>query len=62
MRLLLNHATTSLMIPLHPAGTRPDRTMVPWDPSRPYQGTGWRTISARGKGSAWEIKQAAVAG
>lgn len=56
----VHHATTSLMIPLHPAGTRPDRTTVPWDPKRPYQGMGWRTVSARGRGSAWEIKQAAV--
>jgi hypothetical protein len=53
----VHHATTSLMIPLYPAGTRPDRTMVPWNASKPYQGMGWRTVSARGKGSAWEIQQ-----
>ena len=56
----VHHAATSLMIPLFPAGTRPDRTMVPWDASRPYQGMGWRTVSARGKGSAWEIQQPGV--
>jgi 3',5'-cyclic AMP phosphodiesterase CpdA len=58
----VHHATTSLMIPLLPAGTRADRTMVPWDAKRPYDGMGWRTVSARGKGSAWEIKQAPVTG
>jgi hypothetical protein len=58
----VHHATTSLMIPLYPAGTRADRTMIPWDAKRPYDGMGWRTVSARGKGSAWEIKQAPVTG
>jgi 3',5'-cyclic AMP phosphodiesterase CpdA len=56
----VHHATTSLMIPLYPAGTRPERTMVPWDASRPYQGMGWRTVSARGHGSAWEMSQVGV--
>jgi len=56
----VHHATTSLMIPLYPAGTRPDRTMVPWDPKRPYLGMGWRTVSARGKGTAWDIQQPGV--
>ena len=45
---------------LYPAGTRPDRTMVPWNASKPYQGMGWRTVSARGKGSAWDIQQPGV--
>jgi 3',5'-cyclic AMP phosphodiesterase CpdA len=58
----VHHATTSLMIPLLPAGTRADRTVVPWDASRPYQGMGWRNVSARGKGSAWEITQTGVVG
>src|SRR5207244_418151 len=58
----VHHATTSLMIPLLPAGTRADRTVVPWDASRPYQGMGWRNVSARAKGSAWEITQTGVVG
>lgn len=59
---IVHHAATSLMLPLYPAGTRPERTMVPWDPARPYAGMGWRAISARGRGSAWEIKQESVTG
>src|SRR5205085_4495610 len=58
----VHHATASLMIPLYPAGTRPDRTMVAWDAARPYQGMGWRAISARGHGSAWEVRQEPVTG
>ena len=57
---VVQHAATSLMIPLYPAGTRPERTMVPWDASRPYRGMGWRSVSARGRGSAWEISQEGV--
>jgi 3',5'-cyclic AMP phosphodiesterase CpdA len=56
----VHHATTSLMIPLFAAGTRTERTMIPWDASRPYQGMGWRTVSARGRGAGWEVTSEGV--
>jgi 3',5'-cyclic AMP phosphodiesterase CpdA len=59
---IVQHAATSLMIPIYPAGTRPERTVVPWDAGRPYRGMGWRIVSARGRGSAWDIRQEAVTG
>jgi 3',5'-cyclic AMP phosphodiesterase CpdA len=58
----VHHATASLMIPLYPAGTRPERTMVPWNPAAPYRGMSWRTVSARGNGAAWDIGEQPVAG
>jgi len=58
---LVHHAGTALMIPLYPAGTRPERTMVPWDAAAPYRGMGFRTVSARGRGSAWEMKEEPLA-
>jgi 3',5'-cyclic AMP phosphodiesterase CpdA len=57
---VVHHATQSLMIPLFPAGTRAERTMVPWDSKRPYAGMGWRTVSARGRGAAWEVNPQGV--
>ena len=51
----VHHATASLMIPVLPAGTRPERTVVPWNAAAPYRGMGWRTVSARGNGAAWEV-------
>jgi hypothetical protein len=50
------------MIPLFAAGTRAERTPVPWNPARPYAGMGWRTVSGRGHGAAWELDQHSVAG
>lgn len=58
----VHHATSSLMIPVFPAGTRPERTVVPWNPAAPYRGMGWRTVSARGKGTAWDVIEQPVAG
>jgi 3',5'-cyclic AMP phosphodiesterase CpdA len=59
---VVHHATASLMIPLFAAGTRAERTPVPWNPARPYAGMGWRTVSGRGHGAAWELDQHSVAG
>jgi 3',5'-cyclic AMP phosphodiesterase CpdA len=59
---VVHHATTSLMIPLFPAGTRAERTPVPWNAARPYAGMGWRIVSARGQGSAWEVNPQGVVG
>jgi hypothetical protein len=59
---LVHHAATALMIPIPPAGTRPERTPIPWDAAQPYRGMGWRTISARGRGAAWEMKEEPVRG
>jgi 3',5'-cyclic AMP phosphodiesterase CpdA len=58
----VHHATESLMIPLFPAGTRPERTMVTWNAATPYQGMGWRTVSALGNGGAWDIRERPVTG
>jgi predicted phosphodiesterase len=58
---LVHHATESLMIPLYPAGTRPDRTMVPWNAATPYRGMGWLAVSALGKGAGWDINEVPVA-
>lgn len=58
----VHHATASLMIPVLPAGTRPERTVVPWNAATPYRGMGWRTVSVRGKGAAWDVIERPVSG
>jgi 3',5'-cyclic AMP phosphodiesterase CpdA len=46
---VIHHAARSLMFPLPAPGSQPRRTPVPWDPSQPYRGLGFREIEA-GKG------------
>jgi hypothetical protein len=58
----VHHATASLMIPVFPAGTRPERTVVPWDRAAPYRGMGWRAVTARGSGAAWDVIERPVTG
>ncbi len=43
---IAHHAARSLMFPLPPAGSQPRRLPVPWDAAHPYQGLGWREITA----------------
>ena len=59
---LVHHAASALMIPLYPAGTRPERSARKWDPKSPYAGMAWRTVSARGRGAAWELEEQPVRG
>ena len=39
-----HHAATSLMFPLSPVGTAPQKTQLPWDESQPFKGLGWRSV------------------
>lgn len=57
---LVHHAATALMIPIYPAGTRPERMPRRWDPKAPYNGMGWRGVSARGKGTVWDLQELPV--
>ena len=43
------HAAKSLMFPLPAPGSQPKRTPVPWDPSQPYKGLGFRSVEAEVK-------------
>ena len=42
-----HHAARGLMWPLPAPGSLPKKVMVPWDPSEPYKGLGYRGVDAR---------------
>ena len=43
---IAHHAAKGLMFPLPAAKSQPKRTPVPWDPSQPYRGLGFRSVEA----------------
>jgi 3',5'-cyclic AMP phosphodiesterase CpdA len=45
-----HHAAQSLMFPLSPVGTAPQKTQLPWDPAQPYKGLGYRSVQASASG------------
>jgi 3',5'-cyclic AMP phosphodiesterase CpdA len=41
---IAHHAAKSLMFPLPPPGSQPKRAPIPWDPTTPYKGLGFRDV------------------
>ncbi len=52
-----HHAAMAVMFPLSPVGTMPVKTQTPWDPARPYQGLGFRTLQAGASGAAPSMRE-----
>ncbi len=52
-----HHAARSLMFPLSPVGTAPQKTQLPWDPAHPYQGLGYRTIELSAAGRTATMRE-----
>jgi hypothetical protein len=44
---IAHHAAKGLMLPLPAAGSLPKRVPIPWDPTEPYKGLGYRSIEAK---------------
>ncbi len=42
-----HHAAKGLMFPLPAPGSVPKRVPIPWDPSAPYKGLGYRSVQAK---------------
>ncbi len=42
-----HHAATSLIFPLPAPGSTPKRAPIPWDPTHPYRGLGFRQVHAQ---------------
>src|SRR5262245_9434372 len=57
---LAHHAAKSLMFPLPAPGSAPKRMPVPWDPSAPYKGLGFRDVEAEVRKAKYEITELPV--
>ena len=56
-----HHAAMAVMFPLSPVGSAPQKTQLPWDPARPFNGLGWRSVDLRqGRSSSREQSIAAA--
>ncbi|MGH8783534.1 MAG: metallophosphoesterase family protein [Cupriavidus necator] len=58
---IAHHAARSLMFPLPPPGSQPQRLPVPWDPAQPYRGLGWRGIEAKAAPGSFALAEQPIA-
>jgi 3',5'-cyclic AMP phosphodiesterase CpdA len=58
---IAHHSAKSLIFPLVAPGSKPKREPVPWDPSQPYRGLGFRAVDAEVRKAAYEITEYPVA-
>lgn len=59
---IAHHSAKSLMFPLPAPGSVPKKAPIPWDPTRPYNGLGFRTIQAKAGGKGYAIAEWPVKG
>ena len=52
---IAHHAAKSLMFPLSPKGTADKKTQLPWNPAKPYDGLGYRSVRADAHGKAFHL-------
>ena len=52
-----HHAAKSLVFPLPVAGSQEKRTPLPWDPSAPFKGLGFREIDAKASANTFQIEE-----
>jgi hypothetical protein len=57
---IAHHAAKGLMFPLPPPGSRPKRDPLPWDPSEPYKGLGFRDVEAEVKAAKFKLAELPV--
>ncbi|MGY2491430.1 metallophosphoesterase family protein [Cupriavidus sp. CP313] len=58
---IAHHAARSLMFPLPPPGSQPQRLPVPWDAAQPYRGLGWREIEAKAAPGSFALAEHPIA-
>lgn len=57
-----HHAAQSLMFPLSPVGTAPQKTQLPWDAAQPYKGLGYRAAQVSAAGTPPAMREIPVKG
>jgi len=55
-----HHSAKSLIFALPVAGSQPKRTPLPWDAAHPYQGLGFREVTAKRSPTAYAITELPV--
>lgn len=58
---IAHHSAKSLIFPLPAPGSQDKRAPLPWDPSAPYQGLGFREVEAEHHGQAYQVTEFPVA-
>jgi hypothetical protein len=54
---IAHHSAKSLIFPLPAPGSQPKRAGIPWDPSAPFRGLGWRSVDAEVKQAAYKLDE-----
>ena len=57
---IAHHSARSLMFPLPAPASQPKRDPLPWDPSQPYRGLGYRSVEAEVAKHAFAITEMPV--
>jgi hypothetical protein len=57
---IAHHSAKSLIFPLPAPGSQPDRTPLPWDPSQPNRGLGFREVEAEPDVAQYKIQEYGV--
>lgn len=52
-----HHSAKSLVFPLPAPGSQDKRTPIPWDPSAPYKGLGFREVEAENGGTEYRVTE-----
>ena len=52
-----HHAAKSLMFPLPAPGSVPKKAPIPWDPTKPYNGLGFRTVQVKAGGKEYPLTE-----
>jgi hypothetical protein len=58
---IAHHAATSLVFPLPAPGSQPKRAPIPWDPTHPGRGLGFRQVEAYRKDASLELAEIPLA-
>jgi hypothetical protein len=54
---IAHHSAKSLIFPLPVAGSQRERTPLPWDPTAPYSGLGFREIETIQGGKVYAVTE-----
>jgi len=54
---IAHHSAKSLIFPLPAPGSQDKRTPLPWDPSAPYRGLGFREVEAEDTGAQYKVTE-----